>query len=98
MTEYNFKLFESTNNYIISIAGVEKSENHQSSLSTIVFKPNNMFFQLPMKEYDKVNPDEVVKKLTSQIKDFTKTEKFKNSFLTKAECITSSFSGELWRR
>jgi len=56
-----------------------------------------MYFKLPEIEYKNLNREQLVGKPTAQLKDFTKTEKFKTSFLAKAKSITTDFKGEIWK-
>lgn len=97
ISTFNFGLFESVDNYTIFLVGLNEYDTEQSSVSRIEFKPSNMYFRLPKKEYENLNRKQVVARLTLQLKDFTKTKKFKTSFFAKAKSITTDFSGEIWR-
>lgn len=94
---YNFGLFESPGNYTIFLVGLNQYEKKNSLITRIEFEPKSMYFRLPETEYKNLNREQLVDKLTAQLKDFTKTEKFKTSFLAKAKSITTDFKGEIWK-
>lgn len=96
ITTYNFGLFESPGNYTIFLVGLNKYGTAQHSVTRIEFEPTRMYFQLPKSEYENLNREHLLTKLTSQLKDFTKTEKFKTSFFAKAKTITTDFNGKIW--
>lgn len=96
----NIAFSESSGDYIIFLWGVNTyNESKNRSVTKIEFEPSNMYFKLAKKEYDNVTREQVQNKLTSQLKDFTKTEKFRSSYLTKADAIILEFSGEaIWTK
>lgn len=76
---YNFGLFESPGNYAIFLVGLNQYEKKNSLITRIEFEPKSMYFRLPETEYKNLNREQLVDKLTAQLKDFTKTGKFKTS-------------------
>lgn len=96
---YNFGLFESSDDNIIYLVGVNKYDKGDTSHTRIEFEPSNMYFQLPNSEYQNLGRDQILNKLTAQLKAFTNTEKFQNSFLAKANAIILESSGQtIWSK
>jgi hypothetical protein len=97
---YEFGLFESPGDYTVFVVGLntyQKSEHH--SVTTIDFEPSDMYFPLPENEHENSDREQVLDKIKSQLKDFTKTEKFKTSFFAQAKSIKTSFDGdEIWSK
>ena|ERR1022692_2644872 len=96
---YNFGLFESAGDYTIFLIGENTYDKEQNySVTSIDFKPLHMYFPLPKSEYENLIREQLVEQLTDELRGFTKTDKFKNSFLAKANSIKTDFSGEIWSR
>lgn len=97
---YQFGLSESPGDYMLFVVGLntyEKNENHL--ITNIVFEPSDMYFQLPKNEYENLDRAQVLDKIKSQLKDFTKTQKFKASFFAQAKSIKTSFDDdEIWTK
>ena len=94
---FEFGFFEGPDNYTLYLVGMnryDKTENH--TVIRVEYEPTHMYFPLPANEYKISERQQVVEKLTSQLKDFIGTAKFKNCFLAKAKTITTSFKGEIW--
>ena len=91
---YNFGLFESPKENIIYLVGTNTYQEKNHSLIRIEFKPSDMFFRLPDNGFKNLNREQLLDKINSQLKDFTKTEKFKSSLLAKAQLIKTEFKGE----
>lgn len=88
-----------THNIIIYLVGLNKYDKGDTSHTRIKFEPSNMYFQLPNSEYKDLSRDQMLNKLTVQLKAFTKTEKFKSSFLAKANAIILESSGQtIWSK
>jgi hypothetical protein len=95
---YNFGLFESPNEYILVLTGVNKYDKDQyNSITRIEFEPANMYFTLPANQYKGLTLEQVRERLSIQLKDFTKTEKFRQSFFQEAKSITTDWKGEIWK-
>ena len=99
IANYEFGLFESPDDYTICLVGINRYSKGDTSYTRIEFEPSNMYFQLPNGEYKNLNRDELVNRLISQIKDFTKTKKFQSSFFTEADKITFTTNGQtIWSK
>lgn len=90
IVKFHFGLFEAPGNYTIFLVGVGSPDDH------IDFEPSNMYFPLPKSEFKDRTREQVLGRITSLIKNFTTPETFKTSFLTKADSITTDFSGTIW--
>lgn len=89
---YNFGLFETENGYTIYLTGSKEYDKNDSDWATNNdFEPSITNYPLPSSEYKSLKWEQVLDKIKSQIKDFTKTDKFKNSFFAKAKAITTGF-------
>lgn len=96
---FHFGLFESSDEKIMFLTGVNKYINGDTSYTRIEFEPSNVYYQLPQREYSNLNRDQLMKKLTDQLKAFTNTEKFNTSFLSKANAITFESNGQtIWSK
>lgn len=99
IANYEFGLFESSDDYTIYLVGVNRDRKGDTSFTHVDFKPSNMYFQLPKKEYKNLNRDELLNELISQLKEFTETEQFKSSFFIKADKITFKSNGQtIWSK
>jgi len=100
ITQYKFGLFESSNDNILFLVGVNTyDEGKNRSETRIEFKPSNMYFKLPKSEYGSFNREQLMAKLIAQLKDFTNTEKFRSSFLSKANSILFELNGHtIWSK
>ena len=96
---YRIGLFESPDDYVIFLVGLNThTKGKNSYITRIGFKPSNMYFQLPKSEYENLSREQLIDQLASQLKDFITTEKFKTSFLAKAESINTDFGGQIWSK
>jgi hypothetical protein len=95
---YNFGLFEVDGSYTIAVFGRNQYSNGTESGPAIEHQSPNMFFPLPQSEYNDLSRKQVIDKVTAEIKDFTDTDKFKNSFFAKAASITTTFEEEIWTK
>jgi hypothetical protein len=95
-----FGLFESPNNYTLVLFGVNTyDEGKNRSITRVEFEPANMYFKLPETYYENLNREQVLDKLTSQLKDFANTKKFKTSFFTKANIVVFETNGQtIWSK
>ena len=96
---YQLGLFESTGKNTIYLVGLDKYNSGDTSFTRIAFEPSNMYFQLPENLYKNIEREELINKLIIDIKDFANTDKFKTSFLIKADSIVFSSNGEtIWSK
>ena len=99
IANYNFGLFESPDDNTIYLVGVNKYNKGDTSQTRIEFEPSNMYFRLPNSEYKSLSRDQLLNKLTDQLKTFAKTDKFKSSFLSKANAIVFESNGQkIWSK
>ena len=91
-------LFESADDYIVFIVGLNTHGPKEHLITDIDFEPSNMYFRLPENEYQNLTRQELLNKLGAQLFDFIKTDKFRNSFLAEAKSITADFMHELWTK
>jgi hypothetical protein len=100
IAKYKVGLFESPNDYTLVLVGVNTyDEGKNRSVTRIEFEPANMYFILPKIYYDGLNREHLLDKLTSQLKDFANTEKFKTSFFAKANVVVFETNGKtIWSR
>ena len=99
IANYEFGLFESADDYTLFLIGINKYTEGDTSYTRIEFEPLNMYFPLPKSEYKNLKRDELLNRLISQLKQFTKTEQFKSSFFVNADKITFASNGEtIWSK
>ena len=97
--KYKFGLFESTNDYTVFVAGVNTYSKGNYRSIRIAFKPTNMYLKLPKDYFENLTREQLLDKLTSELKDFASTEKFKNSFFTKAGIVVLETNGQtIWSK
>ena len=74
--EYRVVLFESTNDYILLIVGVNTyEEGKSSSISRLEFEPTHMYFKLPISYFKNLNRKHLMEKLTDGVERFFKNRK-----------------------
>lgn len=93
----NFKigLFESPDENILYLVGTNETEEENVTHITIDFEPEEKFFLLPKDEYNILTRDGLLKKVVLDLKNFTKTEQFKTSFITEAANLIFESTGEI---
>jgi hypothetical protein len=99
--KFKFGLFgSSTNDYVLFLVGTNTyKEGEHRSATHIEFEPTHNYLQIPKNEYKNLTQKQFEEKLTSQLKEFTKTSKFQNSFLAKANSIVYEPNGEvIWKK
>jgi len=96
---YEVGFFESPNDCTMFLVGLNKYDSGDTSYTRIEFEPANMYFKLPNIEYKNVDREELIKKLATELKDFTNTTKFKSSFLANADNIVLVTNGQtIWSK
>ena len=96
--QYRFGLFESSGQKMLYLTGQNTYTEGNSSGMRIEFGPGNMYFLLSKKEYGSLTWEQIVDKLFPELKKFTNTEKFKSSFLAKANSIEIAYKGVIWSK
>lgn len=96
---YNLGLFDTDNYYAIYlIDSNEHAKEDQVSATKNDHERSTEYYPLSKTEYKDLKWEQVLDKIKSQLKEFIKTEKFKNSSLAKAKAITIRFDdGDLVR-
>ncbi|MFC4211351.1 hypothetical protein ACFOWA_09175 [Pedobacter lithocola] len=97
ISEYNFDVFEGENNYTLCLTGIntyDVSKNYQRV--KIEFEPSEMYFSVPLNDYKGLTKAQVFDFLTTQLNEFFKGSKFKNSYFSKAKSIKTGWKGEIW--
>ena len=90
---YSLGIYESgsEDTTVVYLVGLNYYGNHTS----IDFESSNMYFLLP-KDYHGLSLDQLSQKLTSELKDFTKSKKFESSFLAKTQKIILHGNIVIW--
>ena len=100
IAKYNFGLFEAKDDFTLFLARLNTYEVDKNRSSTrIDFEPKNMYFKLPKSYFKSLTREQLLIKLASDLKAFTKSTKFKNSFFIDANIISFDTNGTtLWTR
>ena len=95
---YNFGLFETRNCYAIHLVDAEEYERDDPDAGKKEPDTSGTYYPLSKDEYEALEWKQVLNKIKSQLEEFVKTEKFRNSYLQKAKTITIRFDdGDLLR-
>jgi hypothetical protein len=100
ISKYTVGLFESSNDYTLDLVGVNTyDEDKNRSATRIEFEPTNMYFKLPEAYYQNLSREQLLDKLTLELKDFANTERFKTSFIAKANVFVFESNGQtIWSK
>ncbi|MDH7460776.1 hypothetical protein QEG73_05780 [Chitinophagaceae bacterium 26-R-25] len=94
--KFKLGLFEGKDEKILYLVGTNTyKEGDRQSATRIEFEPAHNYLKLPESDYNSLVHDELVNKLTRQLKDFTNTSPFENSFLSKANTIVFETNGTI---
>lgn len=93
VTTYQFDLFQSGSSYTVSLVGLIAFSSGTREVKRIHFQPSQMYYPLPESDYKGLSWQEANDKLTVQLKEFTRTGRFQNSFLAQARAITTGYNG-----
>jgi hypothetical protein len=96
IANYSFGVFESPDSRVLFMVGLNKytDPNHEK----IDFEPRNMYFLLPTEDYRDMTLEQMADKLARQLRDFTKTQKFTNSYLADANSIVLNGNQIIWSK
>ena len=90
---YSFGVFESPDEWLLFVVGENSTQKDQYTSAThIGFKPSLMYFLLPKAQHERKLSNEVKAQLRRELEAFTRTEKFRSSFLAKA--YSAEWNGE----
>jgi len=96
---FRFGLFQGQDEYILCLTGTNTYEVSADHTATrIEFSPKDMYFILPKAAYQNVEREKILERLTTQLKEFTESNTFKQSFLSGATSITTDWKGEIWSK
>lgn len=99
IAKYNFGLFESLDEYVVTLTGINTYEKNNSSRICIEFQPEYTFFRLPKPYYKSLSREQLLKKLTNDLENFLRTKYFHLSFFIQASIIVLEPTGQiLWRK
>lgn len=100
VTEYRFHLFESVGNNVLAVAGVEIHQDEKYNWVTrIVHEPENNYFILPDQYFGSLAHQQMLEKLTTELKEFTYTDLFQTSFFAKAMAVVFDRNGVIiWKK
>jgi hypothetical protein len=91
---YATGLFESPDECVIFLLGMNKYGNHEK----VDFKPKNMYYLIPKVEYKDLDRAQLDEKLIGQLRNFTQTSNFTNSYLAQADCILFRGKTVIWSK
>lgn len=91
---YDIGVFESEKNYVVFLVGRNKYDNYDK----IDFQPTNMYYMLPRVEYRGLSREQLMNRLTDELKEFTKSKKFQRSYLAQADSIKLSGKTLIWSK
>lgn len=95
---FKIGLFESSEVNTIYLVGVNKYEKGNSSHTSLEFEPSKMYCNLQEDAYKGLSRENLLTRLTDELKGFTQTEKFRNSFLAAADAIVFESNGRvIWK-
>lgn len=96
---YNFSLFETGSCYAIHLVDSIQYEKDDGDTAGKDEPDTSVgYYPLSKSEYEALEWKQVLNKIKSQLEEFVKTERFKNSYLAKAKSITMRFDdGDLLR-
>jgi hypothetical protein len=90
-------VFESTDERILFLIGINRYGNHNEIHNKIEFTPQSTYFLLPKEYYNGLTRDQLNEKLAKQLSDFTKTQEFQHSLLSESNCIQLN-GKEIWTK
>lgn len=89
---YNFGLFGSDNCYAIHLVdSIQYEKDDRDTARKNEPDASVSYYPLSKSEYEALEWKQVLNKIKSQLEEFVKTERFKNSYLAKAKIITMRF-------
>ena len=90
--DLQISLSESPTRAILCLVGFNTEViDNSTTAHRITFTPASGDFPLPKDDYENLSKQQVRERVLSEVMEFSKTEKFQNSFLWQAESVTISF-------
>ncbi|MBN8854505.1 MAG: hypothetical protein BGO55_21480 [Sphingobacteriales bacterium 50-39] len=94
IAKYSLGLIEAEHERILFLVGI----NTDSRRMFIDFRPTNMYFLIPNDRYKNLNKEQLISQLTTDLIEFTNTDKFKSSFLAESKSVTFNDSIVIWSK
>lgn len=91
--EFSVGLFEGED-YCLFLVGKQDSVAGNDHYSKIVFEPQFMYYQLPKVEYASLPREQLLVKISEEIKEFTSSNKFKSCFFSEAKSFILEYNGK----
>ena len=89
---YNFGLLETNNGYTVYLIGSKTYDAEDTDWATEEdFVPALRYYELPPSDFKQLKFDVAQNRVKQMVKDFMKTDTYKQSFLAKAKAITIGF-------
>jgi len=89
---YKFELFDTENCYAIHLIDAKEYEKEDHDLAgKNDSETSDNYYPLTESEYKELDWKQILNKIRSQLTEFVRTEKFKNSSFAKAKTITIRF-------
>ncbi|HYF29506.1 MAG TPA: hypothetical protein VD993_00155 [Chitinophagaceae bacterium] len=97
--EYRFDLYEAPGDNMLSLTGYNHTVEEGMPVSRIDFVPaKHPFFALPKDVYKNLSQEQTKNIVFKELNEFIASQKFNDSFLSKAFYINTSFAGEIWSK
>lgn len=91
--EFSIGLFESQD-YHLYLIGRQVSVVNNDEYSKIVFEPQFKYFKLPNTVYAGLSREQVLIKISNELKVITSSNRFRNCFLSEVKSFILEYSGE----
>lgn len=99
ITRFNFGLFESADDYTLTLRGENTYEYAKYSRIRIEFTPVYTYFRLPKSYHELLDRDRLLVDLKAELTEFTKTKIFQSSFFTEADEVVFETTGDvIWAK
>jgi hypothetical protein len=100
ISKFGIGLFEAPDSYTLSLTGINTYNEGVNLQSTrIDYTPRDMYCDLQKSYYQNLNREQLLAKIVAELKSFTQTSAFKNSFLAKADNMVLETNGEvIWTK
>ncbi len=99
INQYDIALFEVPGAYNLSLTGVNTYKEGINLQSTrIDYTPREMYCDLPPAYYQSLSREQLLAKIVAEIKSFTATPAFTNSFLAQGNLVLESSGEVIWAK
>ena len=94
IAHYELGVFESSESQVLYIVGINKYNNPE--YQKIDFLPANMYLLLPRVYYEDLTREQLADKLAKELREFTLSSKFKDSYLATSNSIILNGNKLIW--